>query len=111
MGPLQNEKFCNDPPWFEVDIYYYGGRRNGHRLLWPNDGLLFVTDDHYETGWTIVDKVDKQNCKKVVLHLVGIKSMVMGMRINGIIKSSEIGHQAASAVRQTGNSGGLILLS
>lgn len=35
--------------WYEADINYYNGRRNGHRLLWSNDGLLFVTYDHYET--------------------------------------------------------------
>ena len=35
--------------WFEADINYYSGKRNGHRLLWSNDGLLFVTYDHYET--------------------------------------------------------------
>ena len=35
--------------WYEADIHYYSGRRNGHRLLWSNDGLLFVTYDHYET--------------------------------------------------------------
>lgn len=35
--------------WFEADINYYSGRRNRHRLLWSNDGLLFITYDHYET--------------------------------------------------------------
>lgn len=25
------------------------GKRNGHRLLWSNDGLMFVTYDHYVT--------------------------------------------------------------
>lgn len=25
------------------------GNRNRHRLLWSNDGLIFVTYDHYET--------------------------------------------------------------
>ena len=27
---------------------------SGHRLLWSNDGLLFVTYDHYETFLEIV---------------------------------------------------------
>jgi len=40
--------------WYEADINYYSGRRNGHRLLWSNDGLLFVTYDHYETFLEIV---------------------------------------------------------
>ncbi len=33
--------------WYEADINYYEGRRNGHRVLWSNDGLIFVT---YEGG-------------------------------------------------------------
>ena len=40
--------------WYEADINYYSGRRNGHRLLWSNDGLLFVTYDHYETFSEII---------------------------------------------------------
>lgn len=40
--------------WYEADINYYSGRRNGHRLLWSNDGLLFVTYDHYETFLEII---------------------------------------------------------
>ena len=40
--------------WYEADINYYSGMRNGHRLLWSNDGLLFVTYDHYETFLEIV---------------------------------------------------------
>lgn len=38
----------------EADINYYSGMRNGHRLLWSNDGLLFVTYDHYETFLEII---------------------------------------------------------
>ncbi|WP_074017358.1 ribonuclease domain-containing protein [Anaeromassilibacillus senegalensis] len=40
--------------WFEADINYYSGRRNKHRLLWSNDGLLFVTYDHYQTFLEII---------------------------------------------------------
>ncbi len=40
--------------WYEADINYYSGRRNGHRLLWSNDGLLFVTYNHYETFLEII---------------------------------------------------------
>lgn len=40
--------------WYEADINYYSGKRNGHRLLWSNDGLLFVTYDHYETFFEII---------------------------------------------------------
>lgn len=35
--------------WQEADTNYYSGGRNGHRLLWSNDGLIFVTYNHYET--------------------------------------------------------------
>lgn len=40
--------------WQEADINYYNGKRNGHRLLWSNDGLVFVTYDHYETFIEII---------------------------------------------------------
>ncbi len=40
--------------WYEADINYYEGRRNRHRVLWSNDGLIFVTYDHYETFYEIV---------------------------------------------------------
>lgn len=35
--------------WYEADINYYSGKRNAHRVLWSNDGLVFVTYDHYQT--------------------------------------------------------------
>ena len=35
--------------WREADINYYSGKRNGHRIVWSNDGLIFVTYDHYRT--------------------------------------------------------------
>ena len=35
--------------WYEADINYNGGYRNLHRLLYSNDGLVFVTYDHYFT--------------------------------------------------------------
>lgn len=40
--------------WHEADINYYQGRRNGHRILWSNDGLIFVTYDHYLTFMEII---------------------------------------------------------
>lgn len=40
--------------WYEADINYYEGRRNRHRILWSNDGLIFVTYDHYETFCEII---------------------------------------------------------
>ena len=35
--------------WYDADINYYNGKRNAHRILWSNDGLIFVTYDHYQT--------------------------------------------------------------
>ena len=40
--------------WYEADINYTPGRRNLHRVLWSNDGLIFVTYDHYHTFYEIV---------------------------------------------------------
>lgn len=38
---------------YEADINYYEGRRNKHRILFSNDGLIFVTYDHYLTFYEI----------------------------------------------------------
>ena len=35
--------------WFEADLNYNCGRRNADRLLFSNDGLVYVTYDHYKT--------------------------------------------------------------
>ena len=35
--------------WHEADFDYVRGYRNGCRLLYSNDGLVFVTYDHYLT--------------------------------------------------------------
>ena len=40
--------------WYEADINYTGGYRSRHRILYSNDGLIFVTYDHYETFAEIV---------------------------------------------------------
>ncbi len=39
--------------WYEADINYTPGRHNRHRILWSNDGLIFVTYDHYDTFYEI----------------------------------------------------------
>ena len=43
--------------WYEADINYEGGYRNHCRLLYSNDGLVFVTYDHYLTFQEIVLEV------------------------------------------------------
>lgn len=40
--------------WYEADINYTPGRRNLHRIVWSNDGLIFVTYDHYHTFYEII---------------------------------------------------------
>lgn len=39
--------------WYEADINYKSGRRNNQRIVWSNDGLIFVTYDHYQTFYEI----------------------------------------------------------
>ena len=40
--------------WQEADINYTDGKRNDCRILWSNDGLIFVTYDHYLTFIEII---------------------------------------------------------
>ncbi|MCR4927812.1 MAG: ribonuclease [Lachnospiraceae bacterium] len=35
--------------YFECDIDYNGGKRGAKRLVYSNDGLIYYTEDHYET--------------------------------------------------------------
>jgi hypothetical protein len=35
--------------WYEADLDFNCGRRGARRLVWSNDGLIFVTVDHYES--------------------------------------------------------------
>ena len=39
--------------WYEADINYYSGKRNGHRIVFSNDGLVFVTYDHGFTFYEV----------------------------------------------------------
>ena len=40
--------------WYEADINYRFGYRNNQRVVYSNDGLIFVTYDHYKTFFEIV---------------------------------------------------------
>lgn len=40
--------------WYEADINYKSGFRNSQRVIYSNDGLVFVTYDHYQTFFEIV---------------------------------------------------------
>ena len=44
----------NKRKWYEADINYTGGYRNSQRVLFSNDGLVFVTYDHYKTFIEII---------------------------------------------------------
>ena len=39
--------------WYEADIDYTYGKRNLKRVLYSNDGLVFVSEDHYQTFYEI----------------------------------------------------------
>ena len=39
--------------WYEADINYISGYRNSERILYSNDGLIFVSYDHYHTFYEI----------------------------------------------------------
>ena len=58
MGEYRNENgHLPQAPgrvWFEADTNYYSGKRNGHRILWSNDGLIFATYNHYRTFIEVV---------------------------------------------------------
>lgn len=40
--------------WYEADINYTNGYRNSMRIVYSNDGLIFVTYDHYRTFYEII---------------------------------------------------------
>ena len=51
-GFYNDDNMMPDAPgreWFECDIDYEGGFRNSKRLVYSNDGLIYYTDDHYNT--------------------------------------------------------------
>ena len=39
----------NGRTWKECDINYAGGHRGAKRICYSNDGLIFYTDDHYQS--------------------------------------------------------------
>ena len=50
-----NKKLPDKPgrKWYEADINYIMGRRNGERIVYSNDNLIFYTKDHYETFYEV----------------------------------------------------------
>lgn len=47
---------ANGRIWYEADINYSSGYRGQERILFSNDGLIFVTYDHYHTFSEVVDR-------------------------------------------------------
>ena len=35
--------------WYECDVNYEGGFRDAERIVFSNDGLIYYTNDHYES--------------------------------------------------------------
>ena len=44
--------------YYECDIDYEGGYRNEKRIVFSNDGLIYYTEDHYESFEEIVYEED-----------------------------------------------------
>lgn len=40
---------ANGRVWYEADLDFDCGRRGAKRLVWSNDGLIYVTTDHYQS--------------------------------------------------------------
>lgn len=40
--------------WFEADINYHCGHRGAERLLYSNDGLIYVTHNHYKNFTEVI---------------------------------------------------------
>lgn len=45
--------------YFECDIDFDGKYRNGKRIVFSNDGLVYYTEDHYETFELLYGEVKK----------------------------------------------------
>ena len=56
--------YQNRRVWYEADINYYEGKRNKHRLLWSNNGLIFVTYDHYEKFYKVIREENSYGIRK-----------------------------------------------
>jgi hypothetical protein len=46
--------------WFECDVNYAGGYRGADRVVFSNDGLVYYTEDHYES-FTEIRRTDDED--------------------------------------------------
>lgn len=60
---IGGDRYCNDDghlpdapgrEWFEADVNFTGGFRGDCRILYSNDGLVFVSYDHYATYLEVI---------------------------------------------------------
>ena len=42
--------------WYECDIDFDGGFRNDNRIVYSSDGLIYYTEDHYNTFEDITER-------------------------------------------------------
>lgn len=59
--------------WYEADFDYYTGYRNSCRFLYSNDGLMFVTYDHYRTFYAVGYGVDAEEEGMTDLQKIGFR--------------------------------------
>ena len=52
---------------------YYTGYRNDFRFLYSNDGLMFVTYDHYNNFYAVGYGVDVEEAGMTDLQKIGFK--------------------------------------
>lgn len=52
-GLLPNDK---GRIWYEADINYVSGTRGSDRIVYSNDGLIYMTTDHYKSFTNITDE-------------------------------------------------------
>ncbi|MBR6570566.1 MAG: hypothetical protein IKK75_08945 [Clostridia bacterium] len=53
--------------WTECDINFDGGYRGAERICFSNDGLIYYTDDHYETFTQIKVNFDGVGAEEIIL--------------------------------------------
>lgn len=51
----KNGKLPQKEKWYEADLDYTKGYRKSKRILWSDDGLVFVSFDHYQTFYEITE--------------------------------------------------------
>lgn len=51
---------ADDRRWYECDVNYTGGYRGAERVVYSNDGLVYYTEDHYES-FIEIERIDDEN--------------------------------------------------